>query len=247
MENKSKLSWNSFEYKFGSWAEKIKPFFFSGGFDSIYEKLKFEAKRGKKILPNSEVTFRAFEECPFEDLKCVICGISPYHTMKDGQPIADGIALSCSLTKYPQPTLDQWFNACERELNNGLCLPCVKNPDLKYLANQGVLMLNAGLTCEYLKPCSHNSIWEPFMQYLFEKVVDVAGVPILLLGREAQKLEKYINPFTQIFKLSHPVSAAYNNTDWETGETFRQISTIIKYRNNFVINWFDSDEELIPF
>lgn len=246
MENKSKLKWESFESKLGSWGSKFYPFYLSSGFDPIYEKLKFEAKRGKKILPNSEVTFRAFEECPFENLKCVICGISPYHTMKNGMPIADGIALSCSLTKYPQPTLDQWFNACERELNNGLCLPCVKNPDLKYLANQGVLMLNAGLTCEYLKPCSHNSVWEPFMQYLFEKVLDVTGVPIVLLGKEAHKLEKYITPFTQIIRLSHPASASYNNTEWDSQGMFKTINTILKHRNNETINWFDESLEA-PF
>lgn len=246
METKSKLNWSLFEPLFGTWASKIKPFFDSGGFDNIYMELKKLSQRGKKIFPESKNTFRAFIECPIDELKCVICGISPYHSIKNGIIIADGLALSCSNTKYLQPTLEQWYSACELELHKGLCVPCIKNTDLKFLANQGILLLNAGLTVEAMKPCSHNDLWEPFMQYLFEEVINQTGVPIIFLGKEAQKLQKYTAPFSWIFNLSHPASASYNGGEWDSQGVFKAIDKILWDRNKDRISWFDSSEQ-IPF
>ena len=208
--------------------------------------MKFDSRRGKRIAPNSEYTYRAFEECDIDNLKLIVVGLAPYHILKNNEPIADGLAFSCSITKYPQPSLDVIFSSLEREFNEGLCLPCIKNPDLSYLSKQGVLLLNAALTTSINKPGDHLSLWEPFMQHFFEKVVDVAGVPVLLLGKEAQKLEKYINPFTQIFRLSHPASAAHNGTEWETHGVFKQINEILKYKHGKGITWFDESDEA-PF
>lgn len=241
MENRSKLNWLNFENQFGSWSGKIKPFFFSGGFDNIFAHLKQKSKMGVKILPDSKNVFRAFEECPIEELKCVIVVDHPYSILLNNVSVADGLALSCGITKYPQPELSQFFSALEQEFDNGLCLPCIKNPDLSYLASQGLLLLNCSLTVEHLKPNSHNLLWKPFMQYLFEEVLDVHGIPILLIGENSYKLEKYINPFNTIFKL--PSIEA--NKDWDSGNTFREINKLLKRKNNETINWFDEEE--IPF
>lgn len=249
--SETKLNWEKFEGMFGSWANRIKPFFDQGGLDPIYEKLKFEGRRGKKISPLSHNVYKAFEECPFDELKLVICGMAPYHIFKNGKPIADGLAMSCSITNYPQPSLDQWYKALERELDDGLCVECVKNPDLSYLANQGVLLLNAGLTTEMYKPGSHNDIWEPFMKFLFEEIINLTGVPVVFLGKEAQKLEKYTAPFTWIFKISHPASAAYAGSEWDSEGVFRSINKILWDRNKYKIDWFDTEDEFsetdIPF
>ena len=246
MEHKSKLKWETFEEKLGSWGSKIYPFYLAGGFDPIYRHLKDRANLGVKILPDSKNTFRCFEECPIEELKCVIVGLSPYHTLKNNESIADGLCLSCGITKYPQPSLDQFFTALEQEFDNGLCLPCIKNPDLSYLAHQGVLLLNLGLTVEVNHPNSHGKLWEPFMEYLFTKVLDIQGIPIILLGNEAQRLEKFINPFNTIFRLSHPASASYRSEIWDSQGTFKEVNKILKRKFNETINWFDESEE-IPF
>ena len=248
MENKSKLRWESFEEILGSWSSKFYSFYLSGGFDSIYEKLKFDAGRGIKIAPESHNTFRAFQECNYNDLKAVIVGLSPYHSLNNGQIVADGLCLSCSITKYPQPSLSNFFDALEKELHGGLCVPCERNPDLKYLASQGVLLLNTALTTSIGKPGDHISLWDGFMKYLFEEVLDVHGVPIILLGKEAQRLERYINPFNQIFKLSHPASVSYKNNgeEWDSEGVFTKVNEILKAKNNETINWFDESME-IPF
>ena len=248
MENKSKLSWEKFESLFGSWSSKIKPFFFSGGFDEIFAKLKQDSARGKKIFPSSENVFRAFRECPIDEIRVILVGACPYHSMKDSIIIADGLCLSCGNTNYPQPSLDYFLSSIETELYNGLCVPCNRKFDLSYLSNnEGVLLLNAGLTVEHMKPMSHNLLWEPFMKYLFENVFDALGVPIVLMGNDAQKLEKYISPFSTILRVSHPASAAYKNEDyWDSKGLFQELDYILRHKHGKGINWFDESEE-IPF
>ena len=243
-EKKTILSEEAFMPLFGSWWNKIKPFFLQGGFDPIYAELKKSSARGKKICPDSKNVFKAFLECPIDELKCVIIGLSPYHTLNNGNCIADGLALSCSITNYPQPSLDQWFNAIEQELYNGVCVPCIKNPDLRFLANQGVLLLNSGLTCEANIANSHGKLWEPFMEFLFDKIINSTGVPIVFLGKEAQKLEKYTMPFCSIFRLSHPASAAYKGEIWDSEGTFKQINQLLLSNNGFSISWLQDE---LPF
>lgn len=234
----------SFKPLFGDWWSMIRPFFIQGGFDPIYEVLKKDSKRGKIIIPSSDKVFRCFTETPYHDLKLVICGLSPYHSMKNGKMIADGLLMGCSETNYLQPSLEQFYNGIERELFNGLTVTHVKNPDVSYLAKQGVLMLNAALTTEYMKAGNHFDLWNPFMKFLFEEILGPSGVPIVFLGKEAAKLEKYTMPFTWVFKLSHPASASYNATDWDSEGVFKSVNKILKERNNESINWFELPDSL---
>lgn len=235
----TKLDKEKFEPLFGTWWKKIEPFFDSGGFDRIYEYLKFQGGRGKLIAPSSSLTYRCFIETPLDDMKCAMFGLSPYHSMKGKTIIADGLLMGCSTTNSLQPSLIKFYEAIEREMYGGQYY--VKNPDVKYLANQGVLMCNAALTTEIRKAGNHIEIWEPFMKYLFEEVINITAVPVVFLGEKAAKLEKYINPLygTHIFKVSHPASAAYNEGDWSTEGVFKQVNKIIKYRHGEEIKWLD--------
>ena len=232
------MKWEKFADQFHeSWHIKMKPFIESNECDAIYEFLKKETKRGKKIAPLSSNVFRAFKETSLDDLKVVMIGMCPYHTMKNGVAVADGLLMGCSITNALQPSLEQFYGALERELHNGLNLKYVKTPDVSYLAKQGVLMFNAALTTEINKAGSHIALWEPFTKYLFEHVLDTAGVPFIFLGKDAAKYERYVPPFTWSFTLSHPASASYKNTDWDTEGVFGQVSRILKENNNYEIMW----------
>jgi uracil-DNA glycosylase len=254
----TKLSWESFSPLFGeSWAEKFKPFFDNSGFDSIYERLKKDGARGKRIAPLPSNVFRCFKETPFDDLKVILIGMCPYHTFAGWSdrfipnadvnkpskiyPVADGLLMSCSITKRLQPSLNQFYDALEIDTDRGLNLTMKKDPDLSYLAHQGVLLLNAGLTVEEGKPGSHNELWEPFMKFLFEEVLTTNGVPIVILGKEASKVKRYIMPFTWVFELSHPASAAYNNTQWDSKGTFTNVNKILKENNGSSIQWIQTE------
>lgn len=234
------MNWEKFKDQFDeSWHYKMQPFIESEECDKIYEFLKKEAKRGKKIAPHSSNVFRAFRETKFTDLKVVMMGMCPYHTFKNGEPVADGLLMGCSTTGYLQPSLENFYKGLEAEFHDGLNLNMNKTPNVSYLAKQGVLMLNAGLTVEANKAGSHNALWEPFIIYLFEHVLDTTGVPFIFLGKDAGKYERYVPPFTWSFTISHPASASYKNTDWDTEGVFKKVSKIVKQNNNLDINWLD--------
>ena len=236
------MQWEKFKDQFHeSWHDKMRPFIESEECDEIYAHLKERGRKGHSIAPSSSVTFRAFKETPLTDLKVIMMGMCPYHTAtKDGIPVADGLLMGCSVTGKLQPSLDQFYGGIERELYDGLNLTYTKNPDVSYLAKQGVLMLNAALTTEINKAGSHIAIWEPFIKHFFE-CIETEGAPIVFLGKDAAKYKKYVGPFKWSFTVSHPASASYKNTEWDTEGTFGKVNKVLLDNNNFSIMWLDED------
>ena len=236
------MKWENFQDKFHeSWHRRIKPFIESQECDNIYDFLKKEGKggRGKKIAPLASNTFRCFLETPYEDVKVIMVGMCPYHNFREEIPVADGLLMGCSITKYVQPSLDKFYRGIEIDLYQGLNVNHTNNPDVTYLAKQGVLMLNAGLTVEIGKPGSHNDVWEPFMKYLFQEVFDVIRVPVIFLGKEAAKIKQYVDPFTWVFEVNHPASAAYSGSEWNPEGTFKKVNKILYDTNKDQIKWLD--------
>ena len=215
------MNWELFKDQFHeSWHAKMQPFIESEACDDIYKYLKSESKRGKKIAPLSSNVWKAFLVTPYDELKLVIAG-TPYCKKKDGIFINDGLYLGCSDSKYVQPELRKFYTDLENELCDGLNLCYFDNPDVSYLAEQGVLMLNASLTVKLDEPGSHNDLWEPFMKYLFEHVIEVTKVPVLLLG-EASRWKKYVNSSILVI----PSRGMYKNID-----------EFLKKTNDYKIEW----------
>lgn len=239
------MDWSKFKDQFHeSWHAKVRPFIESEECDKIYEFLKKESKRGKKIAPLSSNVFRAFRETSLDNLKVIVMGMCPYHTMLGGEYVADGLLMGCSITGKLQPSLEQFYKALQVEFYGEEKNFVIKDPDVTYLTGQGVLMINAALTTEINKAGSHIALWEPFTKYFFEQMVDTAGVPIVFLGKDAAKYKRYVTPFTWTFTLSHPASAAYKNTDWDTEGVFKKVNTILRENNDFNIQWLS---EKAPF
>lgn len=232
------MIWENFKDQFHeSWHSKMQPFIESEECDNIYKFLKAEGKRGKKIAPSSSVTYRCFKETSFDDLKVVMIGMCPYHTFYNSLPVADGLLMGCSVTNKLQPSLEKFYEGLEDELHDGLNLKYEQLTDVSYLAKQGVLMFNAALTTEVNKAGSHIEIWEPFTRYVMEEILSVTGAPTIFLGKDAAKYEKYTNPFAWNFVLSHPASAAYKQSKWDTEGTFTKVNKILKENNGYEIMW----------
>jgi len=232
------MNWTKFQDLFHeSWHTKMRPFIESEACDNIYGFLKKESKRGKSIAPLSPDVYRCFKETSLDDLKVVMMGMCPYHTFLNGNPVADGLLMGCTVTGKLQPSLEKFYNGIEVDVYNGLNLQYTKNPDVSYLAKQGVLMLNAALTTEMNKAGSHIKLWEPFTKYLLEEVLAPTGVPYIFLGKDASVYERYLPPFTWSFTLSHPASAAYKQSEWDTEGAFTKVNKILKDNNNFSIEW----------
>ena len=232
------MIWDNFKEKFHeSWHDKMKPFIESEECDKIYAHLKSESKRGKMIVPHSENVFRCFKETPLNEVKVIIVGMCPYHVLRSGVPVADGLLMGCSTTGALQPSLEQFYGGIERELYNGFALDRAKDPDVSYLAHQGVLMYNAALTTEVNKAGAHLDLWEPFNDYLFTNVFAFSGIPTIFLGKEASKVRRYLTGFDWQFPISHPASASYRNGEWSTEGVFKRVNTLIKENNGYTIDW----------
>lgn len=239
------MKWENFKHQMHpSWYPKLRPFIESEECDKIYAYLKAESKRGKRVAPLSMHVWRCFFETPLDNLKVVMVGLCPYHTLKNDAPVADGLLMGCSITGKLQPTLEQFYGGIEKEFYDGLNLNYIPDPEVHYLSNQGVLMLNAALTTEINKAGSHLDVWEPFMKYLFEEVLNLLGVPIIFLGKDAAKYKKYTGIFAHVFELSHPASASYKGTDWDTEGVFSKIDILLEENNGFTVQWLPID---VPF
>jgi uracil-DNA glycosylase len=240
----SKLNLETFKNKFDEeWWKRLKPFFETEEAFKIYEYLKQISRKGVQILPESSKTFEAFGLCNYENLKIVIIGIEPYAMVIGKQPVANGLSFDCSNTQKLQPSLQYFWEAVSNNFEDITDF----TPNLDWIAEQGVLLLNSSLTVEKNKIGSHldidgKSLWEPFMKFLFtEALFNNTGLIFVLMGKEGQKLEKYISPLgNYILKTQHPSFAARNqNDDWNADNVFKKANNIIAANNGveFCIEW----------
>lgn len=216
------------------WAQKLKAFVNSSDMDKILETLYNLREDGKRFTPPLKHVFKAFEACPVDKLKVVMIGQDPYPHFG----VADGLAFSCSITEKAQPSLKNIFEAIEQTVYDGMQLD--QDPDLTRWSNQGVLLLNKGLTTQVDKPGTHYAVWHDFLMYTLDMIsLTNSGLVFILLGKEAQELESVIGPTHHILKASHPASAAYTKTTWDCNDVFNQANKLIELMNGpaYRINW----------
>lgn len=123
----------------------------------------------------------------------------------------------------------------------------VKDPNLEFLANQGVLLINAGLTTEANKAGKHTDIWQPFIKFLIEEVINPypRELPVVFLGREAERYSKILVPFHHTpFIREHMAAASYAGRNWEHKELFKLVDSFLLNNYNDKIFW---TKELVPF
>lgn len=216
------------------WADKLKGFIHSSDFDLIIQQLIDAKENGKRFTPPLKYVFRAFQECPYDNIRVVIIGQDPYPQLG----VADGLAFSCSLTGYVQPSLKYMFDAIEETVHQGF--PTYQDPDLKRWANQGVLLLNSALTTEIGKPATQYDIWQPFLAYVLDIINSYNGSTVfVLMGKKAHEFEDLLGDQHHIFKVSHPASAAYTKSVWDCQDVFNKVNQVIEDLNGkeFKIKW----------
>jgi uracil-DNA glycosylase len=203
--------------------DKMLSIFVNGlDFDYIVNNLVDCVNAGKRFTPKFKDIFNAFKECPYDDLKVVIVGQDPYPQLG----VADGIAFSCSNKGKAEKSL-QYIN---KALGTD-------HTDLKYWANQGVLLINTALTVQINSIGSHYNLWKPFTSYLFDTINKVKPDTIfVLMGNKAQEWKVLIPNCTKI-KCSHPASAAYRGGDWDHNDVFNKVNKELKKQGRVCINW----------
>lgn len=159
----------------------------------------------KTVFPPKEKVFNALNFVAPENIKVVIVGQDPYHTM--GQ--ADGLAFSCN-NGTPQPSLKNIY----KEISSDLNIEMSASTDLTSWAKQGVVLLNTSLTVVEHLPASHsNELWHTFTKEII-KIINEMNQPIvfLLWGNHAKSFLPLLNnPNHLVLTASHPSPfSAYN-------------------------------------
>ena len=122
-----------------SWKARLAAQFAAPHMAGLGNFLRAEKAAGKRIYPPGSQIFRAFELTPFDEVKVVILGQDPYH----GPGQAHGLSFSVAHGVAPPPSLQNIY----KELATDLGVAHPGHGNLESWARQGVLLLNACLTC----------------------------------------------------------------------------------------------------
>lgn len=195
-----------------------------------------EFMQGKKIYPSSDKTWRAFVECPFDQLKVVWIGQDPYPN-GEATGLAFEVAKEFEGTKSFDKILDA-FNDCYPSHFNVDLL----SGNITPWANQGVLLLNTALSVEAGKPNSHKHYWEKFTQKLLSELYNYnKDLIFIAIGKDAQTVlqNALYKEYSQakVIQLEHPAYAARQGRKWKHEQFFITVNEILKKLNLKEIDW----------
>jgi len=189
-----------------------------------------EISNDKKISPNLNNIFKAFEYCSFSSTKVVIFGQDPYF-QKD---VANGLAFSVEPNKPLPSSLKNIYKEIESDVG------ALSNNDgyLKSWADQGVLLLNSALTVEVGKPGSHSKIgWQDFIFEIVKIINKKQNIVFILWGNDAKKYIKYIDKdINLILSSSHP-SPLSSYRGFFGCKHFSKCNEYLESKNISKINW----------
>lgn len=174
-------------------------------FQTLTSFVKNEYKK-EKVYPPPKDIFRAFDLCPYDQVKVVILGQDPYHGV--GQ--ANGLSFAVHTGIPLPPSLKNIF----KEIESDIGVKPFVDGDLSRWASQGVLLLNATLTVRASSPGSHQKVgWELFT----DKAVQILSeqkehLVFLLWGNYAKEKGKIIDRSKHlVLEAAHPSPfSAYN-------------------------------------
>ena len=181
-----------------SWQKILQKEFDQPYFEQLVKFVKAEYAT-QTIFPPAGQIFNAFNSCPFNDVRVVILGQDPYH----GAGQAHGLCFSVNDGVPFPPSL---LNIC-KEMADDMGKPMPTSGNLQYLANQGVLLLNATLTVRSGMAGSHQGKgWETFTDAVIKAISDAKqNVVFLLWGAYAGGKSKFIDATKHlILKAPHP-------------------------------------------
>ena len=212
------------------WGRVLKPFIFSIEFEKILTQLHENSLNGKRFTPPLKDVFRAFEECPYDELKVVIVGQDPYPQLG----VADGIAFSCGKSEKEQPSLRFIHDEIEKLYPNGYERPL----DLSKWSRQGIILMNTAFTTEVGKIGQHYEMWSPMVAYIFDYLKNFnPGLVYVYMGKKAHEWADMCGENCTKFMVSHPASAAYNGSKWDSKDVFKEVKDTVYHLYGYKIIW----------
>ena len=187
------------------------------------------------ICPQLKDIFKAFTFCSLKNLRVVILGQDPYPNDK-----ATGLAFANS-----QDTPDLDYSPSLEVLKESVINYTIPHrtinfdPSLEKWEAQGVLLLNAALSCEKGRVGSHTLLWRPFIKSLLTNLSGYhTGIVYVLMGTVAQSFEPYINKqFNYIVRIRHPSWYVRQNQRMPS-EIWQEINKILIGLNGSAIEWY---------
>lgn len=169
-----------------SWRQVLQPEFDKPYFELLIDFVR-HAYRTTQCFPPAGQIFRAFDLCPFDQVRVVIIGQDPYHDVNQ----AHGLCFSVQDGVPAPPSLVNIY----KELNRDLGKPIPTSGDLTHWAEQGVLLLNATLTVEAHRAGSHQGKgWEELTDAAIQALNNQrSNIVFMLWGSYAQRKGQFID------------------------------------------------------
>ncbi|RRO17121.1 uracil-DNA glycosylase [Flavobacteriaceae bacterium 14752] len=185
-----------------------------------------------KCYPKGSDIFKAFDLCPFPDVKVVILGQDPYH----GEGQAHGLCFSVQDGIPKPPSLENIFKALYQD--TGKSIP--NSGNLTPWAKQGVLLLNATLTVRAHQAGSHQGKgWETFTNTVITALSEHRdNLVFMLWGGFAKRKSTLIDKQKHLVLTSgHPSPLSANRGYWFGHKHFSEANTYLKDHGNKAIDW----------
>lgn len=212
----------------GTWLEPIREWGIEDVFDRTMNGV-IHAYSNQTVFPPKSKIFRAFKECPYDELSVVFMGQDPYH---DGS--ATGLCFANEGDGELSPSLRILKREWEENENGGEF-----DPSLLPWAHQGVLLLNSALTVVQSDPKSHLELWKHwtgvFLRHLSENRPDILYV---FFGNKAYEWKEHVkNGHT--LKVVHPAAESYSNghANFYGSRPFEKINAQLEYIDKVPILW----------
>lgn len=182
-----------------TWKAVLSAEFTAPYFETLRESVRKAYLTGKTVYPAPKDIFRAFDLCPFDQVRVVILGQDPYH----GAHQAHGLSFSVPPGVRVPPSLQNIY----KELRDDLGVPIRYDGDLTRWAEQGVLLLNATLTVLAGSPGSHQGLgWETFTDAVVRKLAgEREHLVFMLWGRYAEVKGAHVDQSKHlVLRAPHP-------------------------------------------
>jgi len=178
-----------------------------------------------KSVPSKDLIFKAFD-CDPMGVSVVIFGQDPYPNTEHAMGLA--FSVKKNIRKLPA-SLRNIYAEIKSDVGGGEPL----DGDLTYLSEQGVMLLNRGLTLE-LENKKVNPIWFQFTDEV-AKILGTMGVVGIFWGNRAQELVEYFPANKRILSAHPSPLSAYKG--FFGSKPFSKVNNILQSDGKKTIEW----------
>ncbi|AXI46160.1 uracil-DNA glycosylase [Sulfitobacter sp. SK012] len=189
----------------------------------------------KAFLPPQDQVFAALARTPPHKVRVVILGQDPYPTPGH----AHGFSFSADANTKPLPrSLSNIFKEMRDDIGDA-----PRHADLRFWADQGVLLLNTVLTVPAGTPQGRKALgWQALTAQILMRLADGPRA-YLLWGKPAQAAASQVDPMTNLkIETAHP-SPLSARRGFFGARPFSRTNAWLHAQGQPVINWTDPEAQ----